>query len=280
MRAAISLFVFSGALCGIFADASAQTRYSTGAVANYPQNPCGGPNLPLTIPEANGFRSWYSVAGLPNVTRWENNDVWGSDFRNGANADEEPGGGSDLPEVYFFTGHGSCQNPPTATTSDFVITCSTNGQPDATDIGASSRWGNGNGKLKFAFLDASCPMDLVSLSRNWFPPFTGLHLATGHSGDVNHDTFDSVTRGVQFAVNTVGFRINVLGFPFDVFPELPATWAWMNTGLIDVQSQVCAVSIANDNTRQAAEGRRDSEKVRSPMGRPSGNWFAWRWICN
>ena len=256
------------------------TSYSTGAVANYPSNPCGGPNLPLTIPEAASFRAWYSVARLPNVTRWENNDVWGSDFRDGASADEEPSGGSDLPEVYFFTGHGSCQNPPKASDPDFVITCSTNGKPDATNIGTSSRWGNGAGKLKFAFLDASCPMDLVSLGNNWFPPFRGLHIATGHSGDANHDTLDSSSRGSQFALLTVGFKVSVLGFPIDIFPELPATWAWMDTGLIDVQSQVCAVAIANDSTRSAAESRRDNEKVRSPKAKPSGNWYAWRWICN
>jgi Family of unknown function (DUF6345) len=280
MRTAISFFLLGGALCGALTSALAQTRYSTGAVANYPANPCGGPSLPLTVPEAASFRSWYSLRGLPNVTRWENNDVWGSDFRNGANADEEPGGGSDLPDVYFFTGHGSCQNPPGANDSDFVITCSTNGQPDTTNIGTSSRWGNGNGKLKFAFIDASCPMDLVSLGRNWFPPFAGLHLATGHSGDVNHDTLDSITRGAQFGLKTVGLGVSVLGVTIDIFPELPATWAWMNTGLIDVQSQVCAVAIANDSTQQAAENRRDGERVRSPMGKPSGNWFAWRWICN
>jgi hypothetical protein len=54
----------------------------------------------------------------------------------------------------------------------------------------------------------------------------------------------------------------------------------MNAGLIDVQSQVCAVAIANDATQASAENRRDNERVKSPMGRPSGNWFAWRWICS
>jgi len=258
----------------------AQTRYSTGAVANYPANPCGGPNLPLTIPEANNFRGWYGLAGLSLVTRWENNNVWGSDFRDGAAADQEPSGGSDLPDVYFFTGHGICQNAPTATDSDFLVTCSTNGRPDTTNIGTSSRWGNAGGHLKFAFIDASCPMDLVSLGNNWFNPFQGLHVATGHSGNATHDTLDSETRGGQFAAYTVGYKIHVLSFDIELFPELSATWAWMNTGLIDVQSQVCAVTIANDATRQAAENRRDNEKVKSPMGRPSGNWYAWRWTCN
>src|ERR1700693_383086 len=257
-----------------------QTRYSTGAVANYPKNPCGGPNLPQTIPEAGNFRGWYSLAGLSLVTRWENNDVWGSDFRDGAAAALEPSGGSDLPDVYFFTGHGICQNAPAATDPDFLVTCSTNGRPDTTHIGMSSRWGNAGGNLKFAFIDASCPMDLVSLGNNWFNPFQGLHVAVGHSGNATHDTRDSSTRGGQFAAYTVGYKIHVAFFDIELFPELSATWAWMTTGLIDVDSNVCAVTIANDTNLQAAENRRDNEKVKSPMARPSGNWYAWRWTCN
>src|SRR6202162_5828880 len=80
----------------------AQTRDSTGGVADYPKNPCGGPTLPQTIPEAGNFRGWYSLAGLSLVTRWENNDVWGSDFRAGAAADLAPSRGSDLPDAHFF----------------------------------------------------------------------------------------------------------------------------------------------------------------------------------
>ena len=80
----------------------AATSFSTGAVDKYPKSTCGGPNLPLTIPEAASFRAWYTFAGLPLVTRWENGDVWGSDFRDGANADREPSGGSDLPKRLFF----------------------------------------------------------------------------------------------------------------------------------------------------------------------------------
>ena len=63
------------------------TSYSTGAVSNYPANPCFGPNLALSVGSAASFRSWYARAGLPNVSRWENNDVWGSDFRDGPGAD-------------------------------------------------------------------------------------------------------------------------------------------------------------------------------------------------
>ena len=254
------------------------TSYSTGAVSNYPTNPCFGPNLPFSVGSAASFRSWYNLADLPNVSRWENNDVWGSDFRDGVNADLEPQGGSDLPNVYFYNGHGICQRAPTATDPDFIFVCSTNGQPNNTNIGASSRWGNG--KLKFAFIDASCPMDLVSLGNNWFPPFQGLHVAVGHSGDVAHDTLNSQTRGGTLAAYTVGYEVNLGFVKVTLFPELPVTYAWMTAGLIDVQSQVCAVSIANDATQASAENRRETEKVKSPLGRPSGNWFAWRWICN
>jgi len=264
---------------GLVGPCAAQTRYSTGAVSNYPANPCFGPNLPFSVGSAASFRGWYDLAGLPNVSRWENNDVWGSDFRDGAN-DLESQGGSDITDVYFYNGHGICQGAPAATDPDFIFVCSTNGTPNNTDIGASSRWGNGSGRLKFAFIDASCPMDLVSLGNNWFPPFQGLHVAVGHSGNATHDTLNSTIRGGSFSGYTVGYSIN-LGFTqVQLIPELPATWAWMSAGLIDVQSQVCAVSIANDATQASAENRRDNEKVRSPMGRPSGNWFAWRWTCS
>src|SRR5262249_34063443 len=90
----------------------AQVRYSTGGVSNYPANPCGGPNLPLSVPEARDFQFWYNRAGMTNVTRWENGDVWGSDFRDasgGANNDRDPSGGSDIAQAYFFTGHGICE---------------------------------------------------------------------------------------------------------------------------------------------------------------------------
>jgi len=258
----------------------AQTRYSTGAVSVYVANGCGGPDLPFSVGSAASFRSWYNLAGLTNVSRWENNDVWGSDFRDGPGADLEPQGGSDLPDVYFYNGHGICQGTPAATDPDFITVCSKNGQPNTTNIGTSSRWGNGSGQLKFAFIDASCPMDLVSLGNNWFPPFQGLHVAVGHSGNASHDTLNSPSRGGTFGAYTVGYSIDFGFIKIQLFPELPATWAWMTAGLIDVQSQVCAVSIANDATQASAENRRDGERVKSPIGRPSGNWFAWRWTCS
>ena len=274
------VFIAAASLMGSTGVGSAQTRYSTGAVSNYPAIPCFGPNLPFSVGSAASFRTWYALNGLTNVSRWENNDVWGSDFRDGPGADLEPQGGSDLPDVYFYNGHGICQSAPVATDADFIFVCSSNGQPNNTDIGVSSRWGNGQGKLKFAFIDASCPMDLVSLGTNWFPPFQGLHVAVGHSGNATHDTLNSTSRGGTFSAYTVGYAMDFGIFKIQLFPELPVTWAWMNAGLIDVQSQVCAVSIANDVSAAAASSRRDSERVKAPMARPSGNWFAWRWTCS
>ena len=84
--------------------------------------------------------------------------------------------GQNLPDIYFYTGHGICQNPPAATDPGFVVVCGNFGSPNVVNIGSKSRWGNAPGKLKFLFLDASCPMDLVSLASNWFPVFGGLHI--------------------------------------------------------------------------------------------------------
>jgi Family of unknown function (DUF6345) len=257
--------------------ASAQT-YSTGAVNTY--STCGlNPDLSNRIEAAKRFREWYDLNGFPNVSRWENDNVFNTDFTDGPGKDMDPGGGSDAPNIYLFSGHGSCQNPPGANDPDFLVTCS-HTVGNFTDIGVSSRWGNAGGNLRFACIDASCPMDLVSLGHNWFPPFQGLHVATGHSGRTTNDTLDSPSRPAEFAANTIG-RVVIFGADLiSIIPKEPVTWAWMDSGLVDVQPQVCAVSIANDATRDAAIFRRDNEFVRPSMGPPSGNWYAWRWVCN
>jgi hypothetical protein len=54
----------------------------------------------------------------------------------------------------------------------------------------------------------------------------------------------------------------------------------MNTGLIDVQDQVCAVAAAAGDTRDDAINRRDNERVTSGWGNPSNAWMAWKWVCN
>lgn len=262
----------------------AQVRYSTGGVSNYPANPCGGPNLPLSVPEARDFQFWYNRAGMTNVTRWENGDVWGSDFRDssgGANNDRDASGGSDITQAYFFTGHGICETAPVgATTGDFIVTCGNFGTPDVDRIKNVSRWGNNGGTLRFMLIDASCPMDLPSITSEWFAPFQGLHVATGHSGDTNHDTLDSESRGSQFAAYTVGASVTIFGIPFTLFPQLTVGNAWMTTGLIDVQSQVCAVVAASGNTAQDAVNHRDNEFVTSNFNNSGNTWLAWRWICN
>lgn len=264
------------ALCVVASGASAQ-NYSTGGVGTY--STCGtGPDLGLAVPEASQFAAWYNLAGIPNVTHWTDNNVWNTDFTDGPGKDMDGSGGSDLPNVYFFTGHGSCQNPPTATDPDFLVTCS-GGNVGVTDIGAVSRWGNAGGRLQFAFIDASCPMDLVSIDHNWFPPFQGLHIATGHSGNANHDTLDSAERGNDFSVRSIGISTSFAGVTIPIIPDEAATWAWMDTGLTDVQDQVCAVAVANDSTRDAVIARRDNEHVRPAWGKPSGNWYGWRWVC-
>jgi hypothetical protein len=120
-------------------------RYSAGGVRDYVPNGCTGPDLPATIPEVRAFQAWYGLAGHTAVSTWENGDVWGSGFRDDG-GDVDPSGGSDLPEIYLFAGHGSCQNPPVATSPDFLIVCGNFGTPNTVNIGNSSRWGNGGGR--------------------------------------------------------------------------------------------------------------------------------------
>jgi hypothetical protein len=247
--------------------------YSTGAVRDYIPNGCSGPDLPLTIPEAAAFRGWYGLAGHANISRWENTDVWGSDFRDGAGSDLEPQGGSGLPNVYFYTGHGTCQNPPAATSPDFITVCSPTGQPNRTNIGQSTRWGNDN--LRYALIDASCPMDLISLINQWGPVFNGLHVAVGHSGTSTMDTLDSSDRGSQFAARTAGLP----GFLGLLFPQQSIGDAWMRTGIIDIQSGCCAVATAAGATEADAINRRENERVTSGWSNPTPIWLAWRWIC-
>jgi hypothetical protein len=138
---------------------------------------CGGPDLPLTIPEAADFRFFYDVADYSVFNRRKDGKVWGSDIRDAGAGDLEPNGDSDVPHVYFLAGHGSCQNPPTATSPDFIVVCENFGTPNFVTIGTEYRWGNGAGNLQFAFIDAGYPMDLVSSQNSRFPVFCGLHIA-------------------------------------------------------------------------------------------------------
>jgi len=249
-------------------------RFSTGSVSNYVAGGCGGPDLPDSVPQGGAFRSWYllSTAGNSVVSRWDNGDVWGSDFREAGGGDLDPVGGADAVDLYYFSGHGICQASPAANDPDFLATCGNFGKPDTVDIGVECRFGGGRGQLRFLFLDASCPMDLVSLGRNWFPVFQGLHVATGHSGTVTADCLDTRTRGDQLGAHTAG---SVPGFRF---AQLSIREAWMRVGIIDVQSGCSAVVIAAGATRAQAEDRRDRERVQENWPRPGNQWLAWRWV--
>lgn len=81
-------------------------RFSTGCVSVYVAGGCGGPDLPEAVPEGGAFRSWYILSAAKNVliSRWDNGDVWGSDFRDAGGGDIDPGGGADYPDLYFFAG--------------------------------------------------------------------------------------------------------------------------------------------------------------------------------
>jgi len=244
---------------------------STGAINNYG----GNGNLSHDIAEANDFRAWYIFAGNSIFTAWTDGNVWGSDFRDkGSPNDMDPSGGSDKgSQVYYYTGHGTCPASQTTTSPvDFLVTHGNFGTPDFTHIVTDSVWGNNGGRLQFMLIDASCPTELPEITQ-LFPIFGGLHMVTGNSGDAKHDTLDSEDRGNEFGIQTAGT-------PFWFFPQLPVGDAWMNTGLIDVQDQVCAVAAAAGNTRDDAINRRENERVTSGWSNPSNNWMAWKWVCN
>ena len=155
-------------------------RYSTGCVDIYSDPACtrefSGPDLTERVPAGGAFRSWYilSQAGNQLVSRWDNGDVWGSDFRDASRGDLEPQGGADLPDVYLFCGHGICQGNPTATNPDFVVTCSNVGKPNVVNLGNVSRFGNGDGRLLFLFLDASCLLDHLFFNKTCVLVYLGL----------------------------------------------------------------------------------------------------------
>src|SRR5262249_49951981 len=137
-----------------------------------------------------------------------------------------------------------------------------------------SRWGNGGNTLQFMFIDASCPMDLVSLTNNWFPPFQGLHMAVGNSGTSNNDTLDSKDRGAAFAARTAGLP-GPLGW---LFPQQSVGDAWMDAGTIDVQDGCSAVAIAAGATEAEAVDRRENERITDNRSDPVSNWLAWKWV--
>ena len=278
----------AGLLLALLARPAEATNYSMGCINNY--SPAGiGPDLSNRCTATDGFSAWFNFFGNHRLRfYWHDQLVWPRDYTE----DSFPGGGDNIEidwssaDLNVFSGHGSCQNPPTATSPDFLVTA----LPRASnfiDVQRSLRLGEfpgsgvfgQNGNLDTFMVDASCPMDLVSLTNQWWPVFQGMHLAMGHSGDAGHDNLDSDTK-----LPTVGMYLGPLGpFPF-FFPGLGGSssyrTAWMSAGLIDVQDGVCAVIVGTGRTEQEAVNRRDFE---TPTNRVADamppDWIAWRWTC-
>lgn len=249
-----------------FGDSAFATNYSMGCVEKYSDASgfTSSDNVSLTCDATDGFSSWFNLFGGHNLRfYWHNTLVWPSDYR------EDSLGGNDVNEVDWssadlavFSGHGSCQNPPMASSPDFIVTAK-NGigrSANFVDINKSLRLGEfpgsgvfgSNGNLNTLMINASCPMDLISLTTQWWSVFQGLHLAMGHSGDVNHDNLDSASK-----LPTVGMYL-LTGNSYRT--------AWMSAGLIDVQPGVCAVITATGRTEPEAVARRDSETPTNRIG--------------
>src|SRR5258708_4855179 len=195
-------------LSWVFVPITLATNYSMGCVERY-SDASGfttSDNVSLTCDATDGFSFWFNLFGNHSLRfYWQNTLVWPTDYR------EDSFGGNDVGEIDWssadlavFSGHGSCQNPPVATSPDFIVTAK-NGIGRAANfvnINASLRLGEfpgsgvfgNNGNLNPLMINASCPMDLVSLTTQWWDVFQGLHLAMGHSGDANHDNLDSATK--------------------------------------------------------------------------------------
>lgn len=247
-------------------------RFSTGGVDQYTPNGCAGPDLEHCVEQADILRQIYSLANFESFTHWRNGDIWGSDFRDSAGGDLASDGGSDVPDIYYISCHGSCQNPPTSTSPDFLSVCGNFGKPNRVEIGKESRWGNGRGIIKFMFIDASCPMDLISIENQWFPVFLGLHMAVGHSGTSSQDTLDSSGRAGNFAFATSGGL-------WWLIPDLSVGDAWMYYGTEDIEDGCCAVALAAGRDRGDAIDRRENERILDNRTDPAPNWFAWKWVC-
>jgi hypothetical protein len=236
-------------------------------------------DVSLTCDATDGFSFWFGLFNDHHMRfYWHNTLVWPSDYT------EDSLGGSDVAEADWpssdlavFSGHGSCQNPPNANSPDFLVTAKP-GAANFVNIGNSLRLGEfpgsgvfgSNGNLNALMINASCPMDLVSLTTEWWQVFQGLHLAMGHSGTSTQDNLDSNQK-----LPNVGLYLG----PFPFFGSASYRNAWMSAGLIDVQSGVSAVITATGRTEAEAIARRDFETptVRIPDAEPP-TWIAWRWV--
>jgi len=258
------------------------TNYSMACVEKY--SDAGFPtsaDVTRTCDATDGFQAWFTLfSSHSRRFYWHNTLVWPRDYTE----DSFAGGGDNIEadwssaDLNVFSGHGSCQNPPVATSPDFIVTAKPGATNNFVNIGTQMRFGEfpgsgvfgQNGNLDTFMINASCPMDLPSLTTQWWNVFQGMHLAMGHSGDSGHDNLDSSTK-----LPTVGMMLSPWG------GSSSYRTAWMSAGLIDVQSQVCAVITATGRTEAESVARRDFER---PSFKPVADsmpptWIAWRWAC-
>jgi hypothetical protein len=279
LMAALFVFVSLSPAHATNYDMSCVERYSA---SGFPTSA----DLPYSCDATDGFSAWFNLGGSHNLRfYWHDTLVWPRDYTE----DSFTGGGDNIEvdwssaDLAVFSGHGSCQNPPNATSPDFIVTDLPGPQgPNFVNINQSLRLGEfpgsgvfgQNGNLNTLLVDASCPMDLVSLTNNWWTVFQGLHVAMGHSGRIGGDTLNSPSRLPQ-----VGMYLG----PFSLFGSIGSSsyrTAWMSAGLTDVQSGVCAVITATGRTEAEAVARRDSETPTNRIGDAMPpTWIAWRWVC-
>jgi hypothetical protein len=261
--------------------ASAQ-NYSMACVEKYSDASgfTAGWDVSLTCDATDGFAFWFAFFGSPSRRYyWHNTLVWPRDYTE----DSFTGGGDDIEidwssaDLNVFSGHGICQSPPAASSGDFIVTAKDGLGVSANLVNVHSAMragefpGSGvfgaNGNLNTFMINASCPMDLVSLTTQWWDVFQGLHLAMGHSGTATQDNLDSNRK-----LPTVGMYLGPMFASYRT--------AWMSAGLIDVQNGVCAVIAGTGRTESEAVNRRDFETptVRASDALPA-TWIAWRWTC-
>ena len=271
----LMLLMLAGPASAINYDMGCVERYSD---AGFPTSA----NVSLTCDATDGFSAWFNIYGTHNRRfYWQNTLVWPSDY-----TEDSFSGGSDnfesdwsSADLAVFSGHGSCQNPPVASSPDFIITAKPGSSANFVNINSSMRLGEfpgsgvfgSNGNLNTLMINASCPMDLTSLTTQWWDVFQGLHLAMGHSGTSTQDNLDSNQK-----LPTVGMYLS----PATFFGSSSYRTAWMSAGLIDVQSGVCAVITGTGRTEGEAVARRDFETPTIRIGDAMPpTWIAWRWTC-
>ena len=158
--------------------------------------------------------------GPPVVSRWENGDVCGIGLpRRRAGTPISSGTAAATSPTSVHTGHGTCQAAP-ADRSDFIVVARQRGTPISTNIGTSSRWGNGERPPEIRVHRCELPDGPRAAVEQLVPPFQGLHVATGHSGDKMHDTLDSSTRAGSSRPTRSGSRSTWAFFTISYFPEL------------------------------------------------------------